>query len=592
MSVSGSMIQLQIGGCGNRLGSHYWLALSDEHNINTSTGRYEGSCLNDLLFAETSFNLNKQGQYRPKCILIDNDKSRVDGIIAEAGLQSFMCDNSIVVVKGDSMCVDRDWVETKISVEPIFDELRKELEINDYPCGLQLVHSASGAFTSRCTSELLLEIKNRFSKKFVMNAVVLPDIEPGSVGGGSFRMIPLFDSLINHSNGCILYDNRSLQSIWHSLHCESIEMCSLNRLAAAHLSGMTATYRLPGPMNRTISSLMSGITIFPEMHFYAPSIAPMYSLSKNACCKGNVFDFTRRLFDIDNLMIEVTKHPNLIKYYASSCVYRGVVSPFEARREIDNLISKRPETFPPDSGFIFEHAFVSIHNEHGPLALSAITSTNGCADPLQRIIDTCTVKEGKVLERFLENKGEDEKTEFHNQEKNLMRLVEMYDKDALDAFDVKLEGGDQTEPKEVGTRSHSKTKSKKGRKSERSEIKAEPRTPKGSRRSKAEPLTGNVLLNHDTNYNEREQMERNAIEPEQNAKMSTRNKMEQSESKDDKKKSLDNLESRGGGEESNTFKESHEVEGTLDTQSGADLKKSQENLERSLETQRKRDAGD
>ncbi|KAL7675248.1 hypothetical protein ACOME3_001510 [Neoechinorhynchus agilis] len=436
MSVRGGTIQLQIGGCGNRLGCQYWLALSEDHNINIGNGLYDGNNKSDVLFADTAFNINKYGQYRPKCILIDNDKLRLDGILSEAGLKSFFCEDTKVLVKADTLCLDRDSAETQISIEPILEVLRKELEINDFPCGLQLVHSASGSFTTKCVNALLPEIKNHYNKKFIMNAVVLPEIEPGGIGGCNFRMIPLFDSLINHSEGCFLYDNGALQLVWQSLRSsENTQLDNLNHLAATHLAGITASHRLPGPMNRSLRNLLNGIIMLTGMHFFIPSISPINCLTEKICCQGNVFDYTRQLFKLENSMLIANRHPSLIRHYSAAGVYRGPVSPFEARRELENLIVKRPEVFPAESGFAFEHAFVSSSGDHGPLTMTAALNSNSCADPIQRIIETCTVNEGKVLARYLEAKDETEKAEFQNQENSLRNIVDLYQKDALSMYE-------------------------------------------------------------------------------------------------------------------------------------------------------------
>uniref|UniRef100_A0A673A6K8 Tubulin/FtsZ GTPase domain-containing protein n=1 Tax=Sphaeramia orbicularis TaxID=375764 RepID=A0A673A6K8_9TELE len=73
------IVHLQIGQCGNQIGSKFWEVISAEHGIN-ATGNYEGDCNLQLERVNVYFNEAHGGKYVPRALLVDLEPGTMDSI--------------------------------------------------------------------------------------------------------------------------------------------------------------------------------------------------------------------------------------------------------------------------------------------------------------------------------------------------------------------------------------------------------------------------------------------------------------------------------------------------------------------------------
>uniref|UniRef100_A0A3B3CDN9 Tubulin/FtsZ GTPase domain-containing protein n=1 Tax=Oryzias melastigma TaxID=30732 RepID=A0A3B3CDN9_ORYME len=73
------IVHVQIGQCGNQIGSKFWEVISEEHGIN-ATGIYEGDSPLQLDRINVYFNEAFGGKYVPRALLVDLEPGTMDSI--------------------------------------------------------------------------------------------------------------------------------------------------------------------------------------------------------------------------------------------------------------------------------------------------------------------------------------------------------------------------------------------------------------------------------------------------------------------------------------------------------------------------------
>ena len=71
------IIQLQVGSCGNRIGSKYWATICQEHGIDKN-GKYVGMSDLELEKIDVCFDENSKHEFIPRAIMIDLEPGVVD----------------------------------------------------------------------------------------------------------------------------------------------------------------------------------------------------------------------------------------------------------------------------------------------------------------------------------------------------------------------------------------------------------------------------------------------------------------------------------------------------------------------------------
>lgn len=64
------IVHIQVGQCGNQIGSKFWEEITAEHSIGLD-GSYCGSSGLDLARSDVYFNEANNGRYVPRAILVD-----------------------------------------------------------------------------------------------------------------------------------------------------------------------------------------------------------------------------------------------------------------------------------------------------------------------------------------------------------------------------------------------------------------------------------------------------------------------------------------------------------------------------------------
>ena len=165
------IISLQVGQCGNQIGTRFWNTICDEHAINEE-GRYVGSNNVHLQRSDVYFTETAKGKYVPRSICVDLEVGVTDQIQAA---KLFNPNNFITRTDG----AGNNWAKGHYTDgaevgEEVLEVLRKEAETCDCLQGFQLLHSLGGGTGSGLGTLILSKLREEFPDRLVCTFSVLP----------------------------------------------------------------------------------------------------------------------------------------------------------------------------------------------------------------------------------------------------------------------------------------------------------------------------------------------------------------------------------------------------------------------------------
>merc|ERR1739838_1189516 len=138
------IVHLQVGQCGNQVGSKFWEVISDEHGIQPN-GSYEGESDLQLQRVNVFYNEAAQKRYVPRAVLVDLEPGTMDSVRAGPYGGLFRPDNFIFGHSGaGNNWAKGHYTEGAELVDSVMDVIRKEAEACDRLQGFQITHSLGG----------------------------------------------------------------------------------------------------------------------------------------------------------------------------------------------------------------------------------------------------------------------------------------------------------------------------------------------------------------------------------------------------------------------------------------------------------------
>ncbi|PNH03066.1 Tubulin gamma chain [Tetrabaena socialis] len=162
------IINLQVGQCGNQVGSEFWRKLCQEHGI-AKDGRLEdfatlGGDRKDVFFYQAD-----DEQYIPRAILLDLEPRVINGIQTSDLRNLFNPENIFISKEGGG--AGNNWAsgytQGEAVQETLLDMIDREAEYCDSLEGFNMCHSIAGGTGSGMGSYMLELISDRFSKKLI-----------------------------------------------------------------------------------------------------------------------------------------------------------------------------------------------------------------------------------------------------------------------------------------------------------------------------------------------------------------------------------------------------------------------------------------
>ena len=418
------IVHIQIGQCGNQIGSKFWEVISEEHGIDTS-GIYHGDSDLRLERINVYFNEAPEGRYVPRAILTDLEPGTTDSVRAGPFGRLFRPDNFIVGQTG----AGNNWAKGHYTngvelINPLIDVIRKEAEGCDHLQGFQLTHSIGGGTGSGLGSLIILKLREDYCNKIVETFTVFPSQKTSDCVVAPYNATLAIYPIIEQTDEVFVLDNEALYDICsRNLTLRTPTYGDLNHLISSAMSGVTCCLRFPGQINSDLRKLAVNMIPFPRLHFFMISSAPLAFRNSTAYRPLTVSELTRQMFDAKNMMCSLD--PSYGRFYTASAIFRGKISSQEVDEQISNLNKNRSNFIE----WIPNNVSSSICNIP-PKGLPMSATFVGNSSAIQEVFKTVSEKFSAMIRRraFLHwytGEGMDE-MEFTEAGSNMNDLISEY----------------------------------------------------------------------------------------------------------------------------------------------------------------------
>jgi len=449
------IIHVQVGQCGNQVGTAFWMKLFDEHKLSKDDGTWAGGddvadadgdgipdeLENvDVFYRETGSENTKEAwksvKRTPRAVLVDLEPGTLDVIKAGALRKAF----DPTCLKFGNNGAGNNWAKGHYTegaeiVEDVLDILRKEAEKGDCVQGFQLFHSLGGGTGSGMGTLLLLKIRDAYPDKITCTYSVFPSPKVSDTVVEPYNAVLSSHQLLENSDETFVVDNEALYNIMHNvLKQKTVEYKVLNELIAYVTCGITCSIRFPGMLNGDLRKLGVNLVPFPRLHFFLCSYAPLTSKKDSAHTSLNVKELTKQAQSARNFYCNVK--PEDGKMLAVSFSFRG--KPAEGKKGLSSKAvddeMKNVQNDDSNSGLQFVE-WIPNNIKSGLVTVPPVDSAMSCtaignSTALKGIFQRLATQFGAMYKRkaflhWYKGEGMDE-MEFQEADKNVRDLITEY----------------------------------------------------------------------------------------------------------------------------------------------------------------------
>jgi len=366
------IIHVQVGQCGNQVGTRFWQSVTKEHNLGTDNGKWkqpvdaatgkpikfddaDGDGIPDeienvnVYFRENS-NSNRNSKNpqwmdetrTPRAVLVDLEPGTLE-VIKKGPLKDLF---DPAAMKFGSNGAGNNWAKGHYTegaeiVEGVMECIRKEVEKADCTQGFQLFHSLGGGTGSGMGTLLLLKIRDAYPDKITCTYSVFPSPKVSDTVVEPYNAVLSSHQLLENSDETFIVDNEALYNIMHNvLKKKTVEYSVLNELIAKVTCGITSSIRFPGMLNGDLRKLGVNLVPFPRLHFFLCSYAPLTANENKDHSQLTVASVTEQVVSARNFYCNIK--PNDGKVLATSFMFRGS-SKFVQSKMVDTTMKNVQE---------------------------------------------------------------------------------------------------------------------------------------------------------------------------------------------------------------------------------------------------------
>ncbi|XP_074144810.1 tubulin beta-1 chain isoform X2 [Sminthopsis crassicaudata] len=329
------IVHIQIGQCGNQIGSKFWEVIGEEHGIDVN-GSYQGDSPLQLQRINVYYKEAYDKTYVPRAVLVDLEPGILDSIRSSNIGTLFPPDN---FVHGNSGA-GNNWAKGYYTegaelIEQVMDVVRNESEICDCLQGFQIVHSLGGGTGSGMGTLLMNKIREEYPDRIMNTFSIMPSPKVSDTVVEPYNAILSLHHLIENPDACFCIDNEALYDIcFRTLKLATPTYGDLNHLVSLTMSGITTSLRFPGQLNADLRKLAVNMIPFPRLHFFMPGFAPLTARGSQQYRALTVAELTHQMFDARNMMAAC--NPRNGRYVTVACIFRGKIS----TKEVDEQMLK------------------------------------------------------------------------------------------------------------------------------------------------------------------------------------------------------------------------------------------------------------
>jgi tubulin gamma len=320
------IITLQVGQCGNQIGSEFWKQLCLEHGINpdgtlkdpwmdashgvvqnytgptsrqqqqqqhtpmpssnmttsSSTAPHHGlgsATANGVVDdrKDVFFYQSDDDRYIPRALLLDLEP-RVVNKVAHVGAYRNLFNPENLFVAEEGGGAGNNWAsgyrQGAEHYEYILDMIDRESDNSDSLEGFVLTHSIAGGTGSGMGSYLLERLNDHFPKKLIQTYSVFPSwTDQSDVVVEPYNSLLTMKRLTLNADAVVVLDNSALNRI--AVDRLRIQNPTVDSLVATIMAASTTTLRYPGYMNNDWIGLLASLIPTPRCHFLMSGYTPL-----------------------------------------------------------------------------------------------------------------------------------------------------------------------------------------------------------------------------------------------------------------------------------------------------------------------------
>lgn len=343
------IITLQVGQCGNQVGTEFWKRLCAEHGINNEgiieDFATDGSDRKDVFFYQAD-----DEHYLPRAILVDLEPRVINTIRTGPFRNLYNPENFFIHKEGGG--AGNNWADGYDQAESVAEEvlemLDREADGSDSLEGFILTHSIAGGTGSGMGSYLLERLNDRYSKKLIQTYSVFPNQqETSDTVVQPYNSMLTLKRLTLNADCVVVLDNTALNRIAvDRLHIESPTYEQTNAIVSTVMATSTSTLRYPGYMNNDLIGLVASLIPTPRCHFLMTAFTPLTIDTKTSSVrKTTVLDVMRRLLQTKNIMVSCSTRRGC--YISILNIIQGEVDPTQVHKSLQRIRERKMAKFIP-----------------------------------------------------------------------------------------------------------------------------------------------------------------------------------------------------------------------------------------------------
>ncbi|CAK0889941.1 unnamed protein product [Prorocentrum cordatum] len=402
------IITLQVGQCGNQIGSEFWKLLCAEHGIN-ERGILEdfatlGDDRKDVFFYQAD-----DDHYIPRALLIDMEPRVIDTIQSSEYGHLYNPENIFLATK-EGGGAGNNWAKgytcgEKVQ-EEVFDMVDREADGSDSLEGFVLIHSIAGGTGSGMGSYLLEAVNDRYPKKLIQTYSVFPllSTETSDVVVQPYNSVLTLKRLTLNADCVVVLDNTALNRIaMDRLKLQTPTFAQINSLVSTVMASSTTTLRYPGYMNNDLIGMLASLIPTPRCHFLMTGYTPLTLDNQTSTIrKTTVLDVMRRLLHTKNIMVSCSTRRGV--YISILNIIQGEVDPTQVHKSLQRIRERKLAKFinwgPASIQVALSKQSPYVQHTH---KVSGLMMANHTA--ISQLFDRCVKQYDKLRSRnaFLEN---------------------------------------------------------------------------------------------------------------------------------------------------------------------------------------------
>lgn len=344
------IITLQVGQCGNQIGSEFWKQLCAEHGISADGTLQEyahnGEDRKDVFFYQAD-----DDHYIPRNLLLDLEPRVINKIQTSAYKNLYNAENFFVSKDGGG--AGNNWAsgyrQGSEHEDYVMEMIDREADGSDSLEGFVLAHSIAGGTGSGMGSFLLERLNDHFPKKLIQTYSVFPNWDHSpDVVVQPYNSVLALKRLTLNADCVVVLDNTALNRIAvDRLKLSNPTVNQLNSLVSTVMAASTTTLRYPGYMNNDLIGLVASLIPTPRCHFLMTGYTPI-ALSEgqtSAVRKTTVLDVMRRLTQQKNLMVSASTRKGC--YISILNIIQGAVDPTQVHKALQRIRERKLVDFIP-----------------------------------------------------------------------------------------------------------------------------------------------------------------------------------------------------------------------------------------------------